>query len=510
MKQKSVLYSIISISALGIVAKVLGLFREGVIAAYFGTSAQMDVFGLLTGYVTTIITILASSLAVSYSPYYIRNLQQRGEHYASQHFSHILNQFILVSAIGYFLLFTLSPIVADYICNNSTELEYDIVLLYTKIVFATLITGGMTRLFVSALNGLRKYGWMQITQIIYSVLAIVLVALLGTQFGIDVLIVAFVANSIIQIGILWRVYFQHERKYEIRPCFRDSETVDTWKAIIPIFFGTETYMLGLAIDRTIGIDLGVVGAVAALNYAGILYGLINMVVTSPINTVFCTEMYRNYYKTEDRKVLFHDLAKIINHQAFILIPLGAFLFVATEDFITLVLRRGAFDNQSVTMTASAFCFYALASPFYCFRGLLSGVHIAMHDRTTPMWSGIIFLVVNVSMSFLLSRFMGIKGITLGAFFAMLLSFIYQYLTIKKKHEYNGKFFSSTMIKIVSATLLATVSVYLFQRVNLHLTIYLSLPLYLCIFVSLYAGILYMTKCDELCLVTTKLFEKFKR
>ena len=46
-----------SISFWGIVAKLLGLLREGVFANYFGTSAEMDVFGLIGGYATTLMSI---------------------------------------------------------------------------------------------------------------------------------------------------------------------------------------------------------------------------------------------------------------------------------------------------------------------------------------------------------------------------------------------------------------------------------------------------------------------
>lgn len=510
MNKKSVLYSIISISALGVIAKITGLLREGVIAAYFGTSAQMDVFGLLTGYVTTIITILASSLAVSFSPYYVRNLQQKGELFAASHFSHILNQYIAISFIGYALLFLLSPAIADYICQNSPELSRQTVLAYSLIIFATLITGGMTRLFVSALNGLRKYGWMQITQIAYSVLAIIFVALLGSRYGINVLIAAFVFNSVFQIIILWMVYFRENRRYDPRFDFHDQEAIDTWKTIVPIFFGTETYMLGLTIDRTYGINLGITGAAAALNYAGILYGLINMVVTGPINTVFCTEMYRNYYKTENREVLYRDLGKIMHHQAFILIPLGIFLCLNAKDFITVVLRRGAFDEHSVAMTASAFCLYALASPFHCFRGLMSGVHIAMHDRMTPMWGGIVFLCVNLTASLLLSRLWGIWGITLGAFLATLLSFIYQFSTMKRKHSYDGTFFTPTMMKILSASVFSAAAAYAVLQIPFTHSSYLRLPVGVIVFIALYTIVLSTTNCEEMALVKNKLLSKNKK
>ena len=507
MKHKSLLYSIISISALGIVAKLMGLLREGVVAAYFGTTAQMDVFGLLSGYATMLMAVIAGSLAISFSPYYISDIQQRGEVTAAERFSHTLNQYVLFSFAFFVLIWLVSPWITVVLCQNISGVETETALLYLRLLFSTVITGGMSRLFVSALNGLRKYGWMQITQIFYSIVAILLTISFGNRYGVGVLVVAFLLNSVVQVAVLWKVFFREGRKYSLTLGLKDSVTRESWKAIAPVFFGTEIYMLGLSIDRTVSLSLNLEGATAALSYAGILFGLINMVVSGPIGTVFNTEMYRHYYKTENREVLFQDLGKIINHQAIILIPIGVFLFVATSDFITFVLRRGAFDDQSVIMTASAFCMYALSAPVYALRSVFTGVHIAMHDRITPMWSGIIFLVLNVALSWTLSCLFGIIGITLGALCAMIVSFLYQYISIQRKHECHQQLFTSTFVKILIAALLASTPVFLFSRMHIVQSPYIRLAFNIILFCTIYAVVLQLSHCDEFALLKQRILKR---
>lgn len=504
---RSVIASIATISFLGIVAKLFGLLREGVFAAYFGTSAEMDVFGLLTGYVTTLMAILGSSLASSYSPLYVRNLQQRGEATAAARFSHLVNQFLLFTVFGYVLVFFVAPIIAGYISKQTCGVAYSTVLLYTRLMFATVITGGTTRLFVTALNGLRKYGWMQLTQILYSVLAIAMTFVFGKTMGIGVAVAAYVVNSMVQLALLWFVFFHGERRYECRVEIRDEETCYAWKSIIPIFLGTETYMLGLTIDRTIGLSLGMVGIAAALNYAGTLYGMVNTVVTAPIQTVFCTEMYRKYYKTEQREVLYDDLGKIINHIAFIVIPIALFLTVTSTDFITVVLRRGAFDEHSVSLTAACFCFYALSTPFYAIRSLFTGVHIALNDRKTPMWGGVIFLVANILLSFGLSRVIGIAGITLGAFGGVVISMLYQYFSLKKNHGYDRRFFTSVFLGIVLASIIAAVVAYFIQFMTGGVSVYARFVISALVFFGLYGGVLYLLKSEEMKIVYHAIIKK---
>lgn len=509
MKQRSVIYSIITISTLGLLAKVIGLLREGVVAAYFGTSTQMDVFSLLSGYATMLMTVIAGSLAISFSPYYISDIEQRGEAMAAKRFSYILNQYAVFSFVFYALIWIVSPWLSDIVCENTNGADNQTVLLYIRLLVATVITGGMTRLFVTALTGLRKYGWMQITQILYSVLAIILTVFFGEHYGVGVLVVAFVLNSIVQVAVLWIVFYRDGRKYTFSLGFIDCASFESWKAIIPVFFGTEIYMLGLTIDRTIGFTLNMDGAAAALSYAGILYGLINMIVTYPIATVFSTEMYRNFYKTENREVLFQDLARIVNHQAVIVLPLGVLLFATTSDFITFVLKRGAFDSHSTLMTASAFCMYALSAPIYAFRSLFTNVHIAIHDRKTPMWSGVIFLVLNICLSWSLSQMIGITGVTLGALFAMIASFGYQYILIQRKHECRCKLFSVTFVKILFASIIAGVPTLFFSRMHIVLSPYIRFVICLIVFCILYAITLQLTHCSEYILLKQRLLKRFK-
>lgn len=495
-KSKTVVFSIVSISFWGILAKLLGLLREGVFANYFGTSAEMDVFGLLGGYVTTIMSILASSLVGSYSPLYVRNLQQKGERVSAERFSHLLNQYAICSTIGYVLFFFAAPLLAGYLEKNVQGVPYTTILLYTRLLFFCIITGGMSRLIVCALTGLRKYGWMQITQVIYSVVTIILTILFVNTIGFNIIVYAFVVNSVLQFFILFVVFFQGERKYRPVVDFSDEETKVSWKGVVPIFLGTEIFMIGLTIDRTIGTTLGIVGAVAALNYAGTLYGMLVNIISAPIKTVFGTEMYRHYYKTENRNVLYEDLSKLIVHVAFVLIPIALGLFVFSNDFVSVVLKRGVFDEQSAALTSAAFCMYALATPVLSFRSSFSGVHIALNDRKTPMWSGVIFIIINIAMSWILSRCFGLIGITIGAFAALMVSFVYQVVSLRRRYGYDKKFFNPDFIKIFLAAVLTSVVLMIVSRVVTLNNLYLRFVVEIVLYAVIYLFLLHLLKCGE--------------
>lgn len=496
MQKKSVLYSILSVSFLGIVAKVLGLLREGVVAAYFGTSAQMDVFSLLSSLMTTILTITASSMAVSYLPVFIEDDTKFGADEASKRLSNLLNQYVVFSVLFYVLLFVLSPLIPLYIGNKVVGVSDETIVLYARLLFSTIVLSGMSRIQVAALSGLRRFGWMQITTALYSIISIILTVLLGKRYGVGVLVASYIINSVIQVVILHSVLFKGDYKYSFFLSFKDERCRSIWRSFIPVFLGTETYLLGLTIDRAIGLSLGQEGVSSALNYAGLLYGLINTIIGMPIVSVFYTELSSNFVESGMQK-LFSDIKKTVNEISLVLIPLAFFLSLSSLDFVTIVLKRGAFNEHSAQITAQAFILYALSSPLYAFRSLYARVFFVLKDQRAPLFSGILFIVFNLVVAILLAPRFGIIGITIGSFAAMLFSFLLLAVAIIKKHGYPYGIISPVVYKTIIASVISCSLVFLLAKFCFIQSIYLRFIVNSLLFFVSYFSLMLLFKTPEI-------------
>lgn len=496
MSKKNIVASITTIAFFGICAKVLGLVRDGFLGAYFGTSSEMDLFGLLSGYATTLVALLGSALASSYYPFNIKNIEQKGEGYAAMKFSNILNQYAIFSFVVYAVIFLFSSNIAEAICSSGVTVPFQRVKLYVRIVFAVLVPWGMTRLVVSGLTSLRKYGWMQITQCVYSIVAILLTVMFANKYGIIVVVWAFMLNTVFQIVLLWFVYFNGDRKFVLYLDIKDEQTVVAWRGLVPVAIGADVFMIGATIDRSIGISMGIVGAAASLNYAGTLYSAVNTLVATPIRTVFNTEMNRRFFSDGNKDGLFSQIESTFNHMAILMVPICFFLSVSSYDFITIVLQRGAFDEYSTQLTASVFVIYILIAPIFAMRGLLNGLHIVMNDRLASMWSGSIFLVANLSLSFAFSKVFGLVGIPLGSMFAMIMSYLYLFVNLKKKHGCQNKIINTTLLKIIIAGALGVVGVLGMDMSVTIDSVYLRFLLGFIVFSFTYIVALMLFKCDE--------------
>ena len=504
MSKKNVVASMATIAFFGICAKVLGLVREGVFGAYFGTSSEMDLFGLLSGYATTLITLLGNALASSYYPFNIKNIEQKGERYAANQFSKLLNQYAVFSLIVYVAIFIFASDIAEIVCSSGVTVPFHRVKLYVRVIFAVLVPAGMTRLVVSGLTSLRKYGWMQITQSVYSVVAILLTLMFSNKYGIIVVVWAFMLNTVFQIILLCFVYYKGERKYELCFDIKDEQTVAAWRGLVPVAIGADVFMIGATIDRSIGISLGLVGASASLSYAGTLYGSVIALVATPVKTVFNTEMNRKFFSDGNKDDLFAQIESTFNHMAILLVPICFFLSVAAHGFITIVLQRGAFDEYSTQLTASTFMVYILIAPIFAMRELLNGLHVLLNDRVSSMYSGLIFVVANASLSFAFSKVFGLVGIPLGSMSAMMLSYLYLFMHLRIKHGCQNKIINSTLLKIIFAGVLGIVGVWCMRLGVSVVSVYLRFVLELFIFLFAYILMLKISKCEELNLVFDKL------
>lgn len=508
MKKKSVLSSIISISLLGIVAKVSGLLREGVTSAYFGTSSEMDVYSLLCSHMGTIVTVIASSISVAYMPYFITVNERSGSKTALKELSGLMNQYIIFSVILYLCIYFLAPIVPQIDGFSSSGIDSDTIVLYTRILFSTIIFTGLSRIQVAALSGVRKYGWMQITSAANSIIFIIFIFLWGNTYGIMTLVVCNIFIALLQFVILQKVLYTDDCKYSFSLNLKNTQTINAWKNLIPVFLGTETYLLGLTIDRTIGMLQGQEGVAASFNYAGLIYGLTNTILVTPIITVFYTELNSDFSKS-GKEGLFDSVRKTISRLFFILLPFSIYLCINSNDVITFILQRGAFDEKSSLMTSQAFCFYALSIPLFALRALFSRIFVILNDSRTSMFSGLIFIAVNIIGALFFGHFLGIYGISLGSFAASFLSLAYMYLKLNYYHLYKMKGLYKRLLEVSFATILSIIPFLLIGDLTKESYILFRLVTTFVSFVFAYITVLHLMKHSELLEIEKIVINKIK-
>jgi peptidoglycan biosynthesis protein MviN/MurJ (putative lipid II flippase) len=95
-------------------------------------------------------------------------------------------------------------------------------------------------------------------------------------------------------------------------------------------------------------------------------------------------------------------------------PLAVCALLLKHDVIAIVYGRGAYTAADVSATATVFASYSYGIVFISFREMLNRIFFSYKLNYVPLIAGIIATIANLSLSYLLSRFLGVSGIALGA------------------------------------------------------------------------------------------------
>ena len=95
--------------------------------------------------------------------------------------------------------------------------------------------------------------------------------------------------------------------------------------------------------------------------------------------------------------------------------------IAGDQIVELFYGRGNFGTNEIKLTDSVVIGYSLGFIFQAARANLVKVFYAFQDSKTPMINGMISIACNITLSFLLSRIIGISGVSLATSIAMFIA-----------------------------------------------------------------------------------------
>lgn len=495
-KEHSVLYFIFTISGLSLLSKVFGLFREGIIAAYFGITAETDLYFFIYSIFTALIAISITPMAISYLPIFVSKRDKLGEQMAANHFTKLLQQFFVISFFIALIINVILCFVDTLSLGKAWQTENKDAIFYIRLFSLIFFLGGSIQIFSSVLNGIKQYGKFQIATILQNIVVIIFVLLFGKHLGVRTLALAVTVAYLLQfIYMSVELYGKRGNKIVLsNDIIHDKELSFVYKSIIPVAFGAEAYLVCLTIDKAIGKSLGIEGVVSALNYAGLLYGLVNTVIIMAVVTVYYTEFTSVNIKKGEKYVL-EMLNDAIVSISFILIPLVVFLSFNAEDFITVVLKRGKFTEQSVLFTAIPFAIYILNSPIYAIRSLIIRIFYVFGNVKIPMYNGIAYIFCSIVLGIVFSKIWGVLGITLAALLASVISCLFLFFVLKKRFLYEVKDVYAPLLKIIIAVIVSLLSGSVFS-INLNNS-WVNLGVSGIVFMGIYLIILYFLRLEKL-------------
>ena len=440
-------------ASLTLLSRISGFMRDIFIAAFLGAGVFSDIFLIAFKLPNLFRRITAEgALTSAFLPIYSKLIEQKGKIFADN----LLKTFIFLVAIFLILLMIVIQIIMPFIIyflapgfsDNNLVFEQITSLTRITIIFMPLIS--IVALLGMATNVYGKFWVLSFTPIILNFCLIISCFFINDNLSIRSLPLAFatVLGGILQL-IFILIMIKKFDVLKLKTLDIKSNTVKefneiklylkiTWKKFLPAAFGGGVLQINLLVDTILASLLGF-GSVSYLYFADRIAQLPLGIIGIALSSALLTSLSKSS-AVRDTKQFSKELIISLKIGLFFSIP-TTFVFINfSELFIRVLFERGEFSSIETNQTAQALIAYAFGIPAFIILKSCQPAFLAEGNTKTPMYVGLILLLLNIFFSFLLMHYLDHSGIALAtSLVSWIGSFIYLVLLIKKRKILKFKF-----------------------------------------------------------------------
>src|SRR6266498_5112698 len=383
-------------------SRVLGLGREVIISAQFGTRPELDAYRATFGVLDLIYLVIAGgALGSAFIPIFTGFLTEEREQDAWRLASDILNMVLVALLVACALIALLAePLVAWTIGSGFDEPKRALTVHILRLLLIQPVLLGVAGLAKATLESFDRFTLPVIGANLYN-FGIIGGALLAPWLGIDGLVWGVLAGAALFLLVELPGLRGIGARYTPTLRLSTPGVRQIGRLIGPRLFGQAVWQINLIAIASFASLLGN-GAVAANGYALQLMLLPHGLIALSLGTVMFPQLAR-HYAAGDMAALRAAALAGVRSVLFLALPAAALLAILRLPVLRLLYQRGQFDATSTALTAGALGFYALGLVAFAAAEILVRTFYAMRDTRTPVYIGIGAVLLNIALGWTLLR-----------------------------------------------------------------------------------------------------------
>ncbi len=372
-------------------AKALGLVRDSLITAYFGSGVTTDAYMAATKIPTTLFdVVIGGVISATFIPIFNDIFTKQGRKeatgFANKFITLIVTVTLIITVFGMLFSEQLVTLLAPECAPETHELAVKL----TITMFPMIIFTGLAFSFVGILQSYGEYNIPSIISLVSNLAIILYFPLFGHKFGVMglavTMIIAWSLQVIIQIPSLVKFRFRLRTDFH----FIDK---NIWSAIflaIPMLISTWVQPLYTLVNARFASHI--TGAYTFLEQANRLYiiitGVFSFVVT---NLIFPKLAKANAgdNREEANALIMTSLKAVI----IVIAPLMAGIMILSQPIASIIYEHGKVSDSSII--ANALSCYSIGMVFLAVNEVLSKAFFSMKHSVTPMITAIVSMIFNI-------------------------------------------------------------------------------------------------------------------
>lgn len=421
------------VSAMTMLSRVFGLFRDMLITAVFGTSLLNSAFTAAFTLPSLFRRLLGEgALAAALMPNLSEEMESNGREAVFQLVNKTLSWLLLI-CVGLALC---AYGIFDWLESVSTEENRVVGARFAKLLFPYVIPVCMAAIVSAVLNMLGRFGipamtaiWLNCSMMLFlgaggwwlaeSQDQKMLFLCLGVLVGG---LLQFVVPSIALAREGWKPRFDFAVSGRLRAVLLLT---------IPGIFGAASYQLNVVVSRLLALEFNDSGA-TLIYLANRLVELPLGIFTIAIATVVFPAMSRSIARGDDGGYG-ETCLKGISLSMMLTIPAALGLIVLAPEIIAALFERGAFNSSDTRALVPILMICAAGMPFYGIVSIETRALYAIKDARTPVRGSAIGLAVNIILSITLLKLLNrIEGLVIASNTATIVQAIYMHRTLASR------------------------------------------------------------------------------
>ena len=400
-------------------SRIVGLIREIVAAAYFGTQGPASAFTLAFQIPNLVRALVAdAALSSAFVPVFSELLEQKKRKEAFELAAALAGLLLLALTVITLVFIVAAPIlIPPFTGKEFTPALDELAIGLSQVLFPIVILLGLTGLAVGILNVHNHFTIPAIAPLVWNVVIILCMVGLAPFFHgpnrLYAYAIGVVAGTLVQLLMMipalraigfpvWHITL---------PRWGDPRVKQVLLLMLPVSVGLGLINIDVVLNSTIGSRVSD-QAPRAIDAAFRIYMLPQGMFSVAVATVLFPQLARLAARG-DYEGLQRVTGNGIRQIGLLLIPSAAAMCALATPIVRLVYQHGEFDAESTKLTAEALLWFSFSLPFSGFILLLTRSFFSLQRPWVPTTLALASLVVNAIVSLAFAGPLGIGGIILG-------------------------------------------------------------------------------------------------
>jgi putative peptidoglycan lipid II flippase len=428
-QDRSVVGAAGAVSLATMISRILGVWREMVMAQYFGAGFFTDAFNIAYRIPNLLRDLFAEgALSSAFVPTFVRILSQGNRQQAWLLASKVINALVVVLGVLTLMIFFGARWFVYLLAAGYSEIpgKLELTVQMTRIMSPFLLWVAIAAVVMGMLNALGSFFIPALAPSAFNICCILAGILLSPympRWGLAPVVsmaigalVGGMSQFFVQVPSAYRMGFRYRPILD----FSDPGLRHIGKLMLPAVIGLSATQINITVDNQIASLYGN-GPVSWLNYAFRLMQLPIGIFGIAIATATLATVSQHAAQNAMDK-LRQTVSSSLRLAACLTFPATVGLIVFRGEIVQLLYQRGSFLPSDTLETSRVLFYYALALFAYSAVKILVPIFYALNDTRTPVRTSVITVGAKIAINLLLIVPMGFLGLALSTAIASWLNF----------------------------------------------------------------------------------------